>query len=49
MFASRTGELFFTLTAFELISDSELVFVGDAGSTEPAAGSKRYGLKLLCS
>ena len=37
--------LFFTLTAFELISDSELVFVGDAGSTEPAAGSKRYGLE----
>jgi len=37
--------LFFTLTAFELISDSELIFVGDAGSTEPAAGSKRYGLE----
>ena len=37
--------LFFTLTAFELISDSELIFVGDAGSTEPAAGSKRHGLE----
>ncbi len=34
-----------TFTAFELKSDSELTFVGDAGNTEPAPGSRRYGLE----
>jgi len=34
-----------TVAAFALESDSELLFVGDAGNTEPARGSRRYGLE----
>lgn len=34
-----------TLSAFALSLDSELVFVGDAGSTEANDGSDRYGLE----
>jgi TonB dependent receptor/TonB-dependent Receptor Plug Domain len=34
-----------SLTAFWLKLDSELVFVGDAGATEPNDGSRRYGLE----
>lgn len=33
-----------TLSAWGLESDGELVFVGDAGTTEPNRGSRRYGL-----
>lgn len=35
-----------TLTAFWLALDSELVYVGDAGSTEPNDGSRRYGAEV---
>lgn len=34
-----------TLAAWYLALDSELVFVGDAGTTEPAGRSDRYGLE----
>ena len=33
-----------TLTWFYLVSDSELLFVGDSGSTEPSDGSRRTGI-----
>jgi outer membrane receptor protein involved in Fe transport len=39
------GGLNATLTAFWLELDSELVFVGDAGTTEPNNGSRRTGLE----
>lgn len=39
------NELTATLSAFALSLDSELVFVGDAGSTEANDGSDRYGLE----
>lgn len=35
-----------TLTGFWLESDSELLFVGDAGETEPSDSSKRFGLEF---
>jgi hypothetical protein len=35
-----------TLSAWMLDLDSELLFTGDAGSTEPAAGSRRLGVTL---
>jgi len=35
-----------TLTAFELATDSELVFVGDAGTTEPSNPTRRSGVEL---
>ncbi len=35
-----------TLVGFHLRLDSELVYVGDAGSTEPSDGSKRRGLEI---
>lgn len=35
-----------TLAAFWLETDSELIFVGDAGTTEPSNGAKRYGVEL---
>lgn len=35
-----------TLSFWWLSSASELVFVGDAGTTEPNAGSNRYGVEL---
>ena len=34
-----------TLTLFWLQSDSELVYVGDAGVNEPGPGSNRYGIE----
>lgn len=36
-------------TLFTLESDSELVFVGDAGTTEARGASKRNGLELIAS
>lgn len=35
-----------TLAAFWLRSDSELIYVGDAGTNEPGPGSDRYGIEL---
>ncbi|MDB2375849.1 TonB-dependent receptor, partial [Gammaproteobacteria bacterium] len=35
-----------TLTAFELATDSELVFVGDAGTSEPSDPTRRSGVEL---
>ena len=34
-----------TISAWYLELDSELVFVGDAGSTEPSGASRRYGVE----
>lgn len=36
-------------TLFQLESDSELVFVGDAGTTEPNGATKRNGLEFIAS
>jgi outer membrane receptor protein involved in Fe transport len=35
-----------TFSLWLLRSDSELIYVGDAGSTEPGPGSQRYGVEL---
>src|SRR5262245_51608368 len=35
-----------TVSAWMLDLDSELLFIGDGGTTEPAAGSSRYGVTL---
>lgn len=35
-----------TLALFWLQSDSELLYVGDAGTNEPGPGSERYGIEL---
>ncbi len=35
-----------TLSLFWLQSDSELVYVGDAGTNEPGPGSERYGIEI---
>jgi outer membrane receptor protein involved in Fe transport len=35
-----------TLALFWLQSDSELVYVGDAGTNEPGLASERYGIEL---
>lgn len=35
-----------TLAFFWLQSDSELLYVGDAGTNEPGPGSERYGIEL---
>jgi outer membrane receptor protein involved in Fe transport len=35
-----------SLAAFELKMDSELVFVGDAGTTEPSDGTRRQGVEV---
>lgn len=35
-----------TLSFWMLRSDSELIYVGDAGTTEPGPGSQRYGVEL---
>ncbi len=35
-----------SLAFFYLQSDSELVFVGDAGSTEPSGATERYGIEF---
>ncbi len=40
------GDFNATLTAFWLELDSELVFVGDAGATEPGDASRRVGLEF---
>ncbi len=41
------GEVFnATATVFWLELDSELIFVGDAGNTEPNGASRRYGIEL---
>ncbi|WP_267389774.1 TonB-dependent receptor [Sphingomonas sp. GC_Shp_3] len=39
----ETGAISVTLVAYHLTLGSELVFVGDAGITEPNAASRRYG------
>ena len=39
------GALSASLVGFYLTLDSELVFVGDAGNTEPNDGSRRYGVE----
>ena len=39
------NDLIVSLTYFWLASDSELLFVGDTGSTEPSDGSKRNGFE----
>ncbi|NJO14053.1 MAG: TonB-dependent receptor [Rhizobiales bacterium] len=39
------GDFNAAITGFWLELDSELVFVGDAGSTEPNDGSRRYGVE----
>lgn len=39
-------ELTATLALFWLESDSELVYVGDAGTNEAGPGSRRYGIEL---
>jgi len=36
-------------TLFQLKSNSELVFVGDAGTTEPSGATQRNGLELIAS
>lgn len=40
------GTINFTAVGFWLDLDSELVFVGDAGTTEPNDASRRYGTEL---
>lgn len=40
------GPLNASLVGFFLLLDSELVFVGDAGTTEPNDATKRYGLEF---
>jgi outer membrane receptor protein involved in Fe transport len=39
----ETGAVSATVAAYHLTLQSELVFVGDAGATEPSAASRRYG------
>ncbi len=39
----ETGSISATVAAYHLTLASELVFVGDAGTTEPNAASRRYG------
>ena len=41
----QTDHVHFTAAAFWLELDSELVFVGDGGSTEPNDGSERHGFE----
>ena len=41
--------LLLTATAFQSESDSELVFVGDAGTTEPKSPSERLGLEFVAT
>jgi hypothetical protein len=36
----------FTASLFELDFDSELIFSGDAGTSEPSGATKRYGLEV---
>ena len=44
--AELSERLNFSATFFSLELDSELVFVGDAGGTEPSRSSRRYGIEL---
>jgi outer membrane receptor protein involved in Fe transport len=41
----ETGPVHFTAAVFWLELDSELVFVGDGGATEPNDGSERFGVE----
>jgi len=41
----ETGRLNFSAAAFWLHLESELVFVGDAGTTEPNDATRRYGIE----
>lgn len=41
-----TTNINFTVSSFWLELDSELVFVGDAGTTEVNDGSRRYGIEM---
>lgn len=41
-----TTDINFTVSGFWLELDSELVFVGDAGTTEVNDGSRRYGVEM---
>lgn len=41
----ESGTLTASIVGFYLDLDSELVFVGDAGNTEPNDGSRRYGVE----
>lgn len=41
----ESGNFNASVSAFYLELDSELVFVGDAGTTEPNNGSERYGIE----
>lgn len=36
-----------SVSAFQLDSDSELVFVGDAGTSEPSGATRRYGVETI--
>jgi len=48
-FGVRTAALPYTqlaLTAWHLDLDSELIYVGDAGATEPSRATERYGVEL---
>lgn len=42
----RIQDLSLTATLWHLRSESELVFVGDGGATEPSDGSRRWGVEL---
>ena len=46
-FRWNTGRISTTATAFWLHLDSELVYIGDAGETEAASASERFGGELL--
>jgi len=43
--AELSDRLNFTATYFYMELDSELIFVGDAGTTEPNDGTERYGIE----
>ncbi|CAA6806238.1 MAG: Nicel/Cobalt-specific TonB-dependent outer membrane receptor [uncultured Sulfurovum sp.] len=42
----KTNEFLSSLTLWTLENDSELVFAGDSGTTEPTGSAKRVGLEL---
>lgn len=46
---NASNNLSASATLFQLESDSELVFVGDAGTTEPRGATKRDGVELIAS
>lgn len=43
----RGSQFNMAINLFELELDSELIFVGDAGTTEPTDGSKRQGIEFI--